>query len=44
MRVTPISKEAILSLALAVLAPIAPLLLTTMPLEALLKKLLGLVF
>jgi hypothetical protein len=44
MRVTPISKEAILRLAVAVLAPIAPLLLTTMPLEALLKKLLGLVF
>jgi hypothetical protein len=44
MRVTPISKEALLRLAIAVIAPIAPLLLTMMPLEALLKKLLGLVF
>jgi hypothetical protein len=44
MRVTPISKDALLRLALAVVAPIAPLLLTTMPLEALLNKLLRLVF
>jgi hypothetical protein len=44
MRVTPISKEALLRLAMAVIAPIAPLLLTTMPLEALLKRLLDLVF
>jgi hypothetical protein len=44
MRVMPISKEAVLRLTVAVLAPIAPLLLTMMGLEALLKKLLGLVF
>jgi hypothetical protein len=44
MRVTPISRNALLRLAVAIAAPVAPLLLTTMPLEALLKKLLGLVF
>jgi hypothetical protein len=44
MRVTPISKQALLRLGIAVLAPIAPLVLTAIPLETLLKKLLGLVF
>jgi AcrR family transcriptional regulator len=41
MRATPITREAILQVALATLAPIAPLLLTMMPLEELLKKLVG---
>jgi hypothetical protein len=44
MRLAPVTKYAVLQLAVAVLAPITPLLLTTMPLEALLRKLLGLVF
>jgi hypothetical protein len=44
MRVTPVSKEAVLQLTAAVLLPVAPLLLTTMPMEELLRKLLGLVF
>ena len=41
MHVAPVSKEAILRLAAAVLLPIVPLLLTMMPWEDLLKKLLG---
>lgn len=41
MHMAPVSKEAILRLAAAVLAPIVPLLLTMMPWEDLLKKLLG---
>jgi hypothetical protein len=41
MHVAPVSKDAILRLAAAVLAPIVPLALTMMPLEELLKKLLG---
>jgi hypothetical protein len=44
MRMVPITRSAIVQLAMAVLAPIMPLLLTMMPLEELLKKLLGLVF
>jgi hypothetical protein len=44
MRVAPVSKEAILQLAAAVLVPIVPLLLTMMPWEDLLKKLLGILF
>jgi hypothetical protein len=44
MRVTPVSKEAVLQLTAAVLLPVAPLLLTMMPMEELLRKLLGLVF
>jgi hypothetical protein len=44
MRLAPISRTAILQLTAAVIVPIGPLLLTTMPLEALLKKLFGLVF
>jgi hypothetical protein len=44
MRVAPVSKEAILQLAAAVLVPIVPLLLTMMPWEELLKKLLGIFF
>ena len=41
MRVAPVSKDAILRIAAAVLVPIVPLALTMMPLEELLKKLLG---
>jgi hypothetical protein len=41
MRIAPITKEAILQLVAATLAPIVPLGLTMMPLEELLKKLLG---
>jgi hypothetical protein len=41
MRVAPITKEAILQLVAATLAPMVPLALTMMPLEELLKKLLG---
>src|SRR3954471_20632725 len=44
MRIAPITKEAIIRLALATLAPIVPLALTMMPLEELLKKLLGILF
>jgi len=41
MNFAPVSKDAILRLTAAVLAPIVPLALTLMPLEELLKKLLG---
>ena len=44
MHMAPVSKEAILRLAAAVLVPIVPLLLTMMPWEELLKKLLGILF
>ena len=44
MRIIPVSKEAIAQLGLVTLAPIVPLLLTLMPLEELLKKLIGIVF
>jgi hypothetical protein len=44
MHVAPVSKEAIIQLAGAVLVPIVPLLLTMMPWEELLKKLLGIFF
>lgn len=44
MRVTPITKEAILQLVSATLAPVVPLALTMMPLEELLKKLIGIMF
>ncbi|HEX9206652.1 MAG TPA: hypothetical protein VF851_00320 [Steroidobacteraceae bacterium] len=44
MRIVPISKEAVLQLGVVTLIPLAPLLLTLMPLEDLLKKLLGIVF
>lgn len=44
MRLAPISRDALLMLAAAFLVPMTPLLLTVMPLEALLKKLFGLVF
>ena len=41
MRLAPNTKEAILQLAAATLAPVVPLALTVMPLEELLKKLFG---
>ena len=44
MRIAPVTKETILQLAVATLAPIVPLALTMMPLEELLKTLLGIVF
>jgi hypothetical protein len=44
MRLAPITKEAILRLAAATLAPIVPLALTMMPLEQLLKMLFGILF
>jgi hypothetical protein len=43
-RIAPFTKETIIQLAAATVAPIAPLLLTMMPLEELLKKLLGILF
>jgi hypothetical protein len=44
MRLAPITRDAVLQLAACVLVPLAPLLLTVMPVEALTKKLLELVF
>jgi hypothetical protein len=44
MRLAPVTRIALLQLSAAVLVPITPLLLTMMPLEALLRKLFGLVF
>ncbi len=44
MRIVPVTKEAILQLAVATLVPVAPLLLTMMPLEQLLKMLAGVLF
>ncbi|TDF67454.1 hypothetical protein [Cupriavidus sp. L7L] len=44
MRLAPITKDAIVQLAAAVLIPVAPLALTIMPLEDLLKHLFGLLF
>jgi hypothetical protein len=44
MRLAPISRDAVLELSAAVLVPLTPLLLTIMPVEQLVKRLLGLVF
>ncbi len=44
MRIAPVTKEAIIQLAAATLAPLVPLALTMMPLEELLAKLFGLLF
>ncbi len=41
MRITPITRNAIVELGIATLLPVGPLLLTIMPLEELVKKLLG---
>ncbi|HEY1458587.1 MAG TPA: hypothetical protein VGH59_00865, partial [Casimicrobiaceae bacterium] len=44
MRFAPVTRDAILQVAVATLVPVAPLLLTVMPLEELLKNLFGLLF
>jgi hypothetical protein len=44
MRIIPVTKEAMFQLAAATVAPLVPLVLTLMPLEELLKKLLGILF
>jgi hypothetical protein len=44
MRIAPITRQSILQVAAATLLPIVPLALTMMPLEELLKKLLGVLF
>jgi hypothetical protein len=44
MRIVPVTKQAMLQLGAATLAPITPLLLTLMPLEELLQKLFGILF
>jgi hypothetical protein len=44
MRIVPFTKESILRLAVVTVVPVAPLLLTMMSLEELLKKLLGILF
>ncbi len=44
MRLAPVTKEAVLRLVVATLAPIVPLALTMMPLEELLKTLVGVLF
>jgi hypothetical protein len=44
MGIAPITKQAFVQLVVATLAPIVPLALTMMPLEELLKKLIGIVF
>jgi hypothetical protein len=44
MRIVPVTRDAILQLAAAVLAPIVPLALTMMSLEDLAKKLFGILF
>ena len=44
MKTVPVSRDAVLQLIAAVLAPIVPLGLTIMPLEDLVKQLLGIVF
>jgi hypothetical protein len=44
MRPILMTRDTVLQLAIATLLPLAPLLLTMMPLEDLLKKLFGIVF
>ena len=44
MRITPVTKEGILRLAITILVPIAPLTLTLMRWDQLIKMLLGIVF
>ena len=44
MRIALVTKDALVQLAAAVLAPVVPLALTMMPLEELLKRLLGILF
>ena len=44
MRTFPVTKEAIIRLAVATFAPIVPLALTMMPFEELVKRLFGMLF
>ena len=44
MRIAPVTRDAVLQLVAATLAPVAPLLLTMMPLEELLRRLFGILF
>ena len=44
MRVAPITRDALLGVVVATLAPVVPLMLTMMSLEELLKKLAGVLF
>lgn len=44
MRVAPITRDTLILLVAAIVAPLAPLVLTMMPLEELLKRLIGIVF
>jgi hypothetical protein len=44
MRIAPITRDALIRLVAATLVPVMPLALTMMPLEELLKRLLGIVF
>jgi len=44
MRIAPITRDALIRLVAATLAPVVPLALTMMPLEELLKKLFGILF
>jgi hypothetical protein len=44
MRVVPVTRQAMFQLAVATALPIAPLILTLMPLEDLLKRLFGMIF
>lgn len=44
MRVAPVTRDAIVELAVATAVPVAPLLLTIMPLEELIKRLAGILF
>jgi hypothetical protein len=44
MRLAPITNDALLRLVVATVAPVVPLTLTMMPLEELLRKLLGILF
>ena len=44
MRAALVTRDAVVQLAVATLIPLAPLLLTMMPLEELLKKLFGILF
>jgi hypothetical protein len=44
MQIAPITRDALLRLVAATLAPVVPLALTMMPFEELLKKLFGILF
>ncbi len=44
MRIIPVSRDAILQLIAAILLPIVPLVLTMMPLEELMSRMLGMLF